>query len=117
MKYYDTDGDGNITYEEFIRGLKEPLNARRSAMVKKAFNLMDKDGKGTITINEIAPVFNVSANADYQQGRKSKDDILRDFLSTFEGVRGDGNGEVTWAEFEDYYSDISLSIPDDNYFC
>jgi hypothetical protein len=37
MKYYDIDGDGNITYEEFIRGLREPLTERRLKMVEKAF--------------------------------------------------------------------------------
>jgi Ca2+-binding EF-hand superfamily protein len=26
LKFYDVDGDGNITYEEFIRGLRDPLN-------------------------------------------------------------------------------------------
>ena len=38
MKYYDIDGDGNITYEEFIRGLREPLTERRLKMVQKAFS-------------------------------------------------------------------------------
>jgi Ca2+-binding EF-hand superfamily protein len=33
MKYYDVDGDGNITYEEFIRGLRDPLSDRRKKMV------------------------------------------------------------------------------------
>jgi hypothetical protein len=37
MKFYDVDGDGNITYEEFIRGLREPLNERRLNIVEKAF--------------------------------------------------------------------------------
>jgi Ca2+-binding EF-hand superfamily protein len=37
MKYYDVDGDGNICYEEFIRGLREPLNERRAKIVEKAF--------------------------------------------------------------------------------
>lgn len=37
MRYYDIDGDGNVSYEEFINGLKEPLSERRLAMVKKAF--------------------------------------------------------------------------------
>jgi len=37
MKFFDTNGDGNIGYEEFIRGLRVPLTARREAMVKQAF--------------------------------------------------------------------------------
>jgi len=37
VKYYDVDGDGSITYDEFISGLKEPLSERRLAMVTKAF--------------------------------------------------------------------------------
>jgi len=37
MKFYDVDGDGNISYEEFIRGLKEPLNERREKIVRKVF--------------------------------------------------------------------------------
>jgi hypothetical protein len=45
MKYYDTDGDGSISYDEFIKGLKyetslicrDPLNDRRKNMVERAF--------------------------------------------------------------------------------
>ena len=29
MKFYDIDGDGNVSYEEFVRGLREPLSERR----------------------------------------------------------------------------------------
>jgi len=36
MKYYD-NGDATINYEEFIRGLREPLNDRRKKIVEKAF--------------------------------------------------------------------------------
>lgn len=48
MKYFDINGDGNIGYEEFISGLRVPLTPRREAMVKKAFELMDKDGSGVL---------------------------------------------------------------------
>jgi Ca2+-binding EF-hand superfamily protein len=44
MKFYDVDGDGNISYDEFIRGLREPLNQRRTLIVKKVFLSLDKDG-------------------------------------------------------------------------
>jgi Ca2+-binding EF-hand superfamily protein len=33
MKYYDVDGDGNVSYEEFLRGLRDELTERRKKMV------------------------------------------------------------------------------------
>ena len=33
MKYYDVDGDGSITYEEFLNGLRDELTERRYLMV------------------------------------------------------------------------------------
>lgn len=53
MKYYDIDGDGSISYNEFIRGLREPLNERRQKIVDKVYGLLDLDGGGKITIPEI----------------------------------------------------------------
>lgn len=46
MKYYDTDGDGNVSYDEFIRGLRDELTERRKHMVDKAFMMLDKDRSG-----------------------------------------------------------------------
>lgn len=62
MKFYDIDGDGNITYEEFLRGLREPLTERRVNMVKKAFAMMDKDGSGILGVKDIAHLYDVSHN-------------------------------------------------------
>ena len=62
MKFYDIDGDGNITYEEFLRGLREPLTERRLNMVKKAFHLMDRDGSGVLGVKDIAHIYAVSHN-------------------------------------------------------
>lgn len=53
MKYYDVDKDGNISYEEFIRGLREELTPRRAKMVQKVFNMLDRDGSGHISIKDI----------------------------------------------------------------
>jgi Ca2+-binding EF-hand superfamily protein len=46
MKFYDVDGDGNISYDEFLSGLREELSERRVNMVKKAFMMLDKDASG-----------------------------------------------------------------------
>ena len=53
MKYYDVDGDGSITYEEFLNGLRDELTERRYSMVEKAWNIMDKDKSGRITVTDI----------------------------------------------------------------
>jgi len=116
MKFYDIDGDGNITYEEFLRGLREPLTERRLNMVKKAFALMDKDGSGTVGVKDISNIYDVSQNQDFIDGKKTKQEIFEDFLAGFEGVKGNDDGKITWNEWLDYYTDLSMSITDDLYF-
>ena len=116
MKYYDIDGDGSISFDEFLRGLREPLTARRLNMVKKAFQIMDKDSSGKVTVNDIYQVYDVTRNKDFIEGKKSREEILNDFLAGFEGVNGNRDGIITWEEWQDYYTDLSMSIVDDTYF-
>lgn len=116
MKFYDVDGDGNITYEEFIRGLREPLSERRNAMVQKAFAMVDRNGNGSISVADIDAIYDVSQNADFIEGTKTREEILGEFLDGFDGMRGNNDGVVTNQEWTDYYSDLSMSIPSDEYF-
>ena len=62
MKAYDIDGDGNIGYEEFLRGMREELNERKKAMVQRAFDMLDKDGSGIITVKDVAALYDVRQN-------------------------------------------------------
>jgi len=73
MKYYDTDGTGAITYDEFVCGLKDPLTARRQNMVDKAFAILDKKNEGKITVQDIIGIYDVSMNPDYIEGKKTKE--------------------------------------------
>jgi len=95
MAFYDIDGDGNITYEEFLRGLRDELTERRKAMVMKAFAMLDKDGSGAIQVKDIAGIYDVSMNPEFLEGRKTREEILVDFLSNFEGAKGNQDGTVT----------------------
>lgn len=116
FKFYDIDGDGNITYEEFVRGLREPLTERRQAIVNKAFTLMDKDESGVITLADIDAIYDVSQNQDFIEGRLTREQILEHFLAGFEGVKGNKDGKISREEWCDYYTDLSMSVPSDLYF-
>jgi len=116
LKFYDVDGDGNVSFDEFMRGLREPLTERRTVMVNKAFALMDKDGSGVVGVKDIDAIFDVSCNQDVNDGSKTRVQVLEDFLNGFEGAKGNADGKVTKQEWCDYYTDLSMSVTDDEYF-
>lgn len=85
-------------------------------MVDKAFNCLDKDGSGKIDVKDIINIYDVTKNKDYIDKKKTREEILKDFLSNFEGVKGNKDGYITKQEWDDYYTDIATSTPSDEYF-
>ena len=81
MKFYDSNNDGGISYEEFINGLRETLSERRIKITEKAFCLLDKSGDGVITASDICNIYDVSKNPDYLNNRLTKQQILENFLN------------------------------------
>ena len=47
-------------------------------------------------------------------GKRTPSEVLREFLDTFDSVEKDG--KITPEEFCEYYSNVSASIDDDDYF-
>ena len=61
-------------------------------MVEKAFQMLDKDNQGGITLSDIAGIYDVSMNPEFLEGRKTRDEILMDFLNNFDGAKGNNDG-------------------------
>ena len=116
MSFYDVNKDGNISYEEFISGLRDPLTGRKMAMVDKAFAIMDKDGSKQLSVGDICYRYDVSMSPDFKSGAATKEQILEGFLDQFDGLRGNNDGKVAYAEWVDYYTDLAVSTPSDDYF-
>lgn len=114
VKYFDTNKDGKISFDEFLRAVRGDLNKRRRDMVHMAYNVLDKTGDGLVTIADIMEAYDPTYHPDFQSGRKTKEEVLREFMGVWETHKKDGI--VTMEEFEDYYKDISASIDGDDYF-
>jgi Ca2+-binding EF-hand superfamily protein len=117
--YVDRDGSGSVDYEEFLRAITGEMNAFRKALVTRAFDKLDSDQSGILDITDIKHYYNARAHPDVKAGRKTEEDVLSEFLDTFEmhhnlGARGDRR--VTREEFEEYYNNVSASIDNDQYF-
>ena len=85
-------------------------------MVLKAFALLDKSGDGVVTASDVLHIYDVSKNPDFLERRLTKEQIVQNFLNQFDGPRGNNDGKISQDEFLDYYSDMSMGIPSDEYF-
>ena len=121
FNYFDVDRSGSVDYDEFIRSLRGPMNPARRKLVAQAYNKLDKDGSGYIDINDIKGVYSAKTHPDVLSGKKTEEQILLEFLETFEthhSLRNNGAPDhvVTKEEFEEYYNNISASVDNDQYF-
>ena len=54
---------------------------------------MDKDGSGLLDINDIRGTYNAKEHPDVQSGKRTEDEILGEFLDTFEDHFADCKGQ------------------------
>lgn len=97
------------------------MNQFRSNICIKAFRAIDVSGDGILNINDIKGKYNAKFHPDVKSGKKSEDEVLKEFLETFEshyslqhGTKSDGN--ITPEEFLEYYNYVSINIDNDAYF-
>lgn len=83
-KVFDRDGSGEISYDEFLRSVVGRMNQTRVAVCKKAYSIMDINQSGMLDINDIRQSYNAKSHPDVKAGKKTEDDILNEFLDTFE---------------------------------
>jgi len=121
FRIFDRDRSGSIDYDEFLRGVRGEMNQFRVNFCKKAFNIMDKDKSGVLNLDDIKQAYNAKLHPDVKSGKKTEDDVLLEFLDTFEmhyslNHEGSRDGTISMDEWIEYYNNVSMSIDDDKYF-
>ena len=112
-----------IKYDSLIKSLVGTLPIKRKILIQKAFNSFNKDSNGKILISDIKNKFNSAKHPKVIQGIKSEVQILSEFLDSLETFReyynnlhGEYSFNMSFQEFCDFLSEISMSIDDDLYF-
>lgn len=65
------------------------------------FQVMDTNGDGTVDVQDMVSRYDVTQHPDVINGSRSKFEVLREFMDTFDG--GNKDGIITPLEFAQYY--------------
>jgi calcium-dependent protein kinase len=85
----DTDNNGYVEYTEFLKASLDGKTRNNKGYLKRAFDMFDKDGSGTITIEELRKIL--------AGGSVSSDGIWAQII---QDVDKNGDGVIDLQEFE-----------------
>ena len=119
----DINKNGFIDYQEFLKGIIGEMNERRKRIIVQAYKSLGKGGIDLdIYLDDIREKYNANNHPDVISGKKTEEEVLAEFLDTFEyqfsllNDEKENEGKISFEEFLDYYNNISLGIKDDDYF-
>lgn len=117
---FDLNHDGTLSISEFLSSVRGQMNQSRLNAVTNAYRVADVHGQG-IDPNDLRNLFHADRHPDVIQGKRSADQVLVEFLETFETSmncmqRNSRNGSITLEEFIEYYANVSMIIDSDEQF-
>ncbi|KAK1931658.1 Calcyphosin-like protein [Phytophthora citrophthora] len=115
--HFDSNHDGAMSVNEFLSGMREPMNPRRQLVVRMAFDSLDRSGSGEISGTAIATTFDARRLPEVSSGRKTDCEAHAEFLDTFGLVtERQRQRNVNFEVWERYYANVSASIDEDDQF-
>ena len=116
---FDTNHDGTLNVDEFLLAIRGEMSDLRRQLVERAFSAVDREGSGWVELDEVKERYSGKRHPDVVQGKKSEEQVLMDFIETFEthhNLHTARDNKVSLDEFTDYYANVSVSIESDEYF-
>jgi len=76
LERFDRDGNGTISYDEFLRFLKGDINDERKKWIRLAYEKLDVNKDGQVTIQDIAQIYDASEHPEVIEGKKTPDEVF-----------------------------------------
>ena len=114
----DITQSNKVSTDEILRLIKGEIPEPRKVLIVSKFAIMDKGKAGIIPIALVKDLYNAKFHPDAFLGKKSVEDVYKEFLYTIDifcelaGLKD----KISFKDFIEYYTPISASILNDNYF-
>jgi Ca2+-binding EF-hand superfamily protein len=81
---FDASKDGLIDYNEFLRIVRGETSPSRKLWAQRVFSKLNRNSNGIVEVDDIREVYNAKQHTEVQMGRKTEEEVLGEFLDTFE---------------------------------
>lgn len=102
-----------VSFDEFMRGVRGRVSARRMALISSAFHQMGGTYTRTVSPRELQRHYDATSHPEVQAGRCSEEEASDAFMRAVGGDRGEG---VAFEGFANYFKDLSASLESDEEF-
>ena len=120
FKVFDLNKDGTLSYEEFMTGVRGRMSEHRLSLVNAVFDKLDQTNQGYVDIQFVFDSYLASRHPAVVEGRKTEEQVLAEFLDTFEVHHnltiGAEDPRVSRNEFILYFENVSATLGDNEYF-
>jgi Ca2+-binding EF-hand superfamily protein len=101
-----------IPYEYFVKDLSGPLSGHRLGLVGQVWKLLDTDNSGYVDRPECAALFVAHLHPDVLEGIHDMEFVRKRFADDL----FQGSEHLTWEDFKDRHSALSINIEKDSAF-
>ncbi|CAD8172780.1 unnamed protein product [Paramecium octaurelia] len=116
--FHQQQVNGMIIYDNFVKQLQGTMSLRKFNILQQVFESLPKQN-----VDIVKSSFNSKEHPDVKLNRRREDDVLCEFIDTFEqhhqiytGTDYLKNPNVSFEEFINYYNNLSALIEDDTQF-
>ncbi|GAQ80547.1 hypothetical protein KFL_000560360 [Klebsormidium nitens] len=104
--------DQGMNFVAFLEGIRGKLSDKRMELVEAAFNTLDADRQGYLSVDAIKAAYDSRCHPAVMEKKLTEDEALVGFLATsFASL-----DSVSLLDFIEYYSLLSFGIKSDDYF-
>ena len=114
----DFTEQNKVSSDEILRQIRGFLHENRKLKIVEKFSMLDINKIGQCDIDLIKNSFNANKHPDVINGKRRENDIKNEFNFTFDTFikYKEKYNQISLDDFIEYYSPISSSINNDNYF-
>ncbi len=117
---FDSQKKGVISYREFIKAVLGKLSTSRRRWIRLGFHELDQHKSRVVSATTVKDKYNAKHHPDVLHKRRTELDVAAEFADCFDAhatfYADSLKDQVTLAQFEDFYSFVGATMPDDRHF-